>query len=200
MRSQLLDNALVNLLKQCYQSRRCQTSPQLPRVRSHRNVRTFRLSTSRYSRLGITQSQNSLRYVSNLKSEVHEEGSAFAKTSHSATRSQTADGRNPPPNIAILGGGITGLSSAYYLSQQLPAANITLYESTERLGGWLRSKHVDVGNGTVVFEQGPRTLRPHTPAGLVTLELVPLHRAHLRQLLLTRSYRSRNSASRMRCL
>lgn len=172
MRSQLPDNSLVNLLKQCYQSRRCQSSPRLPRVRAHRNDRTFKSSTTTHSRLEIVQPQNFLRAISTLKSEVHEDAFAFAKASHSATRSRTTDGRNPPPNIAILGGGITGLSSAYYLSQQLPAANITLYEATESLGGWLRSRHVDVGNGTVVFEQGPRTLRPHTPAGLVTLELV----------------------------
>ena len=78
------------------------------------------------------------------------------------------------PDVAILGGGITGLASAFYLSETLPNAKITLYEGSARLGGWLHSTSVNVGNGTVVFEQGPRTLRPNTPNGMVTLDLVRL--------------------------
>lgn len=72
----------------------------------------------------------------------------------------------------MLGGGITGLASAFYLSQELPDAKITLYEASPRLGGWLQSRRIDVGNGEVVFEQGPRTLRPTTPSGYLTLDLV----------------------------
>ncbi|KAL8721719.1 MAG: hypothetical protein Q9225_001669 [Loekoesia sp. 1 TL-2023] len=75
-------------------------------------------------------------------------------------------------NVAVLGGGITGLASAYYLAQQLPHAQITLFEGSSRLGGWLRSKQVNVGDGKVVFEQGPRNLRPTRPNGWVTLDLV----------------------------
>ncbi|KAL8797728.1 MAG: hypothetical protein Q9195_000080 [Heterodermia aff. obscurata] len=75
-------------------------------------------------------------------------------------------------DVAILGGGITGLASAFYLSKQLPEARITIFEGSSLLGGWLHSKQVDVGNGSVVFEQGPRTLRPNIPNGLVTLNLV----------------------------
>lgn len=79
---------------------------------------------------------------------------------------------NEATNIAVLGGGITGLASAYFLTRQLPEARVTLFESTSRLGGWLRSKKVGVGHGNVVFEQGPRNLRPSLPNGLVTLGLV----------------------------
>ncbi|KAL8943431.1 MAG: hypothetical protein Q9216_001069 [Gyalolechia sp. 2 TL-2023] len=75
-------------------------------------------------------------------------------------------------NVAVLGGGITGLASAFYLAQQLPYSQITLFEGSLRLGGWLRSKRVDVGNGKIVFEQGPRNLRPTRPNGWVTLDLV----------------------------
>ncbi|KAL8916115.1 MAG: hypothetical protein Q9172_006441 [Xanthocarpia lactea] len=75
-------------------------------------------------------------------------------------------------NVAVLGGGITGLASAYYLAQQLPNAQVTLFEGSSRLGGWLHSKQIDVGNGKVVFEQGPRTLRPSRPNGWVTLDLI----------------------------
>ena len=85
--------------------------------------------------------------------------------------------RNAPlvdiPDVAVLGGGITGLSTAYYLKKHLPAATrIVLFEASSRLGGWLNSTFVDVGNGKVVFEGGPRTLRPTIPNGLVTLDLV----------------------------
>jgi len=64
-------------------------------------------------------------------------------------------------DIAIFGGGITGLASAYYLSKSLPDATITIYEAGPRIGGWLSSKQLEVDDGTVLFEAGPRTLRPH---------------------------------------
>ena len=79
------------------------------------------------------------------------------------------------PDVAVLGGGITGLSTAYYLSKSLPpSTRIVLFEASPRLGGWLNSTFVDVGNGKVVFEGGPRTLRPSVPNGLVTLDMVSL--------------------------
>ena len=79
---------------------------------------------------------------------------------------------NEITDVAVLGGGITGLASAYYLTQQLPHARITLFESTSRVGGWLHSKQLDIGSGKVLFEQGPRSLRPSVPNGMVTLDLV----------------------------
>lgn len=74
--------------------------------------------------------------------------------------------------IAVLGGGITGLSNAYYLTRELPGAKITLYEADDRVGGWVRSKLVNIGDGSIVFEQGPRTLRYTIPAGLVVSDIV----------------------------
>ena len=69
----------------------------------------------------------------------------------------------PNQKIAVVGGGLTGLTTAYYLAKHLPpSASITLYESSDRLGGWVRTDRVpvDVGGvkGTVSFERGPRTL------------------------------------------
>lgn len=66
-------------------------------------------------------------------------------------------------NIAVVGGGLTGLTTAYYLAKQLPStAKITLYEGSDSLGGWIRTDRVPVDvdgvKGTVSFERGPRTL------------------------------------------
>lgn len=74
------------------------------------------------------------------------------------------------PSVAILGGGITGLSTALYLREALPSAKVTIYEGSDRVGGWIRSSAQDVDSGQVVFEHGPRTLRP--TLGLLTAHLV----------------------------
>lgn len=97
-------------------------------------------------------------------------------------------------DVAILGGGITGLASAFYLSKQLPEARITILEGSSRLGGWLHSQRVDVGNGNVVFEQGPRTLRPNVPNGLVTLNLVCVIIVLLFSLSMLTSYYHRSNS------
>ncbi|KIW94819.1 protoporphyrinogen oxidase [Cladophialophora bantiana CBS 173.52] len=84
----------------------------------------------------------------------------------------------PPPNphareIAILGGGFTGLATAFLLSSQLPTAKITILEKSNRLGGWVDSEVVRVDKGEVLFEWGPRTLRAGLgPAPLAMLELL----------------------------
>ena len=74
----------------------------------------------------------------------------------------------PPPthDVAVLGGGITGLACAYYLTRELPKAKITIYEASDRLGGWLSSARVPVKDGSVLFEAGPRTLRPSANGAL----------------------------------
>ncbi|KAL9623665.1 MAG: hypothetical protein Q9160_002121 [Pyrenula sp. 1 TL-2023] len=62
-------------------------------------------------------------------------------------------------DIAIIGGGVTGLTAAFHLSKQLPSAKVTVFEKSKTLGGWLRSELIEVDGGHVVFENGPRTLR-----------------------------------------
>jgi len=73
--------------------------------------------------------------------------------------------------VAVIGGGVSGLSAAYYLSRaQLPnLSNIVVLEAGNRLGGWVHSKRCEDG---AVFEFGPRTLRPYGKSGLNTLQLV----------------------------
>ena len=74
--------------------------------------------------------------------------------------------------VAILGGGITGLAAAHFLSKASPNTRITLFEGEKRLGGWLHSQMIETANGKVIFEKGPRTLRPSVPNGILTLDLV----------------------------
>jgi oxygen-dependent protoporphyrinogen oxidase len=49
----------------------------------------------------------------------------------------------PAPRVAIIGGGISGLSAAYELSSSLPSAEITLFERADRLGGALWTERRD---------------------------------------------------------
>ena len=76
-------------------------------------------------------------------------------------------------NIAIIGGGITGLSTAYYISKDIPHAKITIFERSDRLGGWLDSERLQVDGGEILFEWGPRSLRPDLSGpGMFTGNLV----------------------------
>lgn len=72
----------------------------------------------------------------------------------------------PPKNIAVLGGGLTGLTTAWYLTRFMPTAKVTIYESSGRLGGWIDTETVEVEGldgekGTVKFERGARMVKPY---------------------------------------
>ncbi|XP_058807057.1 protoporphyrinogen oxidase [Phymastichus coffea] len=69
---------------------------------------------------------------------------------------------------AILGGGIGGLSAAYYCIENPVLGPIVLYEASKRFGGWIKS--IKLPNGAI-FEKGPRTIRPAGIAGENTLQL-----------------------------
>lgn len=78
-------------------------------------------------------------------------------------------------SIAVVGGGISGLSTAYYLARLAPSTTkIILIEGKERLGGWIQSRRVTSDNTkeTVLFEAGPRSLRPEGNNGAILLEMV----------------------------
>lgn len=55
--------------------------------------------------------------------------------------------------IIILGGGISGLSAAYYARQRYPDALIQVLEATDRLGGTIAT----CSFGSFSYEKGPRT-------------------------------------------
>lgn len=76
-------------------------------------------------------------------------------------------------NAAVIGAGITGLTTAYRLSQDPNCSHITLYEKSPEIGGSMKSEIIPVDGGHVVFEQGPRTLRATVPGSLPLMDLVP---------------------------
>jgi NADH dehydrogenase FAD-containing subunit len=74
-----------------------------------------------------------------------------------------------PGSIAVLGGGLTGLSAAFHLARRFPTTPIALINRDARCGGWVRSQRVTHHGADVLLEAGPRTLRPTAPS---VLELV----------------------------
>ena len=69
-----------------------------------------------------------------------------------------------PRTVAILGGGIGGLVSAYYLAQRAALGKtlpirILLFERAPRFGGWIHSTRLGTNYHSHLFELGPRTLR-----------------------------------------
>ncbi|KAL8287999.1 hypothetical protein RB597_000201 [Gaeumannomyces tritici] len=112
---------------------------------------------------------------------------------HNGTRSSSSPRPQRPATIAVLGGGLTGLTTAFYLTKFLPSARITLYEASDRLGGWVDSHTMDLRRtlpdgrpARVVCEYGPRLVSPtgkNFADTLVYAEL--LHHLDLRRMMWT---------------
>lgn len=65
------------------------------------------------------------------------------------------------------------MSAAFFLQKALPNAHITLLESSQKTGGWVSSKAIRTEDDKeVIFEEGPRSLRPAGLPGLSLLDLV----------------------------
>lgn len=70
-------------------------------------------------------------------------------------------------HIVIIGGGITGLSAAYYASKQTEnKSHITLLEQADYWGGKLVTERVPFGEGQFVIEGGPDTFVVTKPWGM----------------------------------
>ena len=78
-----------------------------------------------------------------------------------------------PKSIAVIGGGIAGLSAAYHASKLFPNTPISVLEASNRLGGWIQSERVAIDHKkSALLESGPRTLRPNGVSGALVLDLV----------------------------
>ncbi|CZR50446.1 related to HEM14-protoporphyrinogen oxidase, mitochondrial [Phialocephala subalpina] len=187
MPSNLPEHALVTLLKQCYISPVCQASRfgsrRLPnsstralhtarsttRPRHRRTVGLGNKQKCSYSSIGSADElqSRSQANAASLNFDVDSKSSLLFAGQHDGHAGEQKETR-----IAIIGGGITGLTAAHYITRELPNAKVTIYEAGNKLGGWLQSEYVDVADGKVLFEKGPRTLRPNTEASLVTLDMI----------------------------
>ncbi len=67
--------------------------------------------------------------------------------------------------IVIIGGGITGLSAAWYAQKKYPEASIILFEKQNRLGGSIQTSY----DGGYLFEKGPRTFQINRSPHLLEL-------------------------------
>lgn len=73
--------------------------------------------------------------------------------------------------VAVIGGGISGLSAAWGLLRSSGPVEVVIYEASPRVGGWIRSGR---SKGGGVFEFGPRSLRATGPAARCAMEVVSL--------------------------
>jgi oxygen-dependent protoporphyrinogen oxidase len=64
--------------------------------------------------------------------------------------------------VAIIGGGISGLAAAHRLHEALPHARLSLFESSARLGGVIRTEQLE----GFCIEHGPDSLLTQVPWGL----------------------------------
>ncbi|KAL7790426.1 hypothetical protein V8C37DRAFT_403451 [Trichoderma ceciliae] len=103
-----------------------------------------------------TSSSSTSSSTSSSSKNSSGDGSASTKARKAGKLPQDA-------KVAVLGGGLTGLTTAYYLAKWLPSTTkITLLEGSDRLGGWIRTDRIPVKvgsvEGVVNFERGPRSL------------------------------------------
>ncbi|BFZ00355.1 hypothetical protein BsWGS_03394 [Bradybaena similaris] len=73
------------------------------------------------------------------------------------------------PTAVVIGGGVSGLASAYYIQRYLPQfSKVIVLESSKRVGGWVNTT---INPDGCIFEHGPRSLRPVGEQGRNTLQL-----------------------------
>ena len=67
--------------------------------------------------------------------------------------------------LVVIGGGIAGLSAAYYASE-VPGVQVTLLESSDRWGGKITTDRVAFDGGQFIIEGGPDTFLATKPWGV----------------------------------
>ena len=72
-------------------------------------------------------------------------------------------------DVVIIGGGISGLSAAYFLERSHPELSALLIEASTRLGGWIKTITLPSGQQ---YETGPRSLLFRGESSLATADLI----------------------------
>ncbi|QDV42436.1 Protoporphyrinogen oxidase [Stieleria neptunia] len=69
--------------------------------------------------------------------------------------------------IAVVGGGLSGLATAFYLKRFSPDASIKLYESSSRLGGVIDTERIETAeHGCFVIDHGADMFATEPPAAI----------------------------------
>src|SRR6185312_9983120 len=89
-----------------------------------------------------------------------------------ATPMQTDVSGETGAHVVIIGGGIAGLSAAWYLQREAARQSIsvcyTLLETSDRWGGKIRSERIEgVGGGPTIIEAGPDSFLTRKPWALL---------------------------------
>jgi len=69
-------------------------------------------------------------------------------------------------HIIVIGGGIAGLSAAYYARKKSPDLQVTLLEAGDRWGGKIITDRVSLEHGDFIIEGGPDTFLATKPWGV----------------------------------
>ncbi len=68
--------------------------------------------------------------------------------------------------IIVIGGGIAGLSAAFHAGKNIPGAQISVMESTDRWGGKITTDRIVFDKGQFIIEGGPDTFLATKPWGV----------------------------------
>lgn len=68
--------------------------------------------------------------------------------------------------VIVIGGGIAGLSAAYYAYQKIPDVHVTLIEAGSQWGGKITTDRVPFADGHFIIEGGPDTFLASKPWGV----------------------------------
>ena len=62
--------------------------------------------------------------------------------------------------IAVIGGGLTGLSACHYVRKLIPSAQVSLFERSSNYGGWIKTIQMPMSeNVKIPIELGPNSIR-----------------------------------------
>lgn len=76
--------------------------------------------------------------------------------------------------VAVVGGGVSGLTFTYFLLKLRPDVHISLYEKNKRPGGWISTEvlHNTPDGANILLEKGPRTLRGVSDGTMLIVDIL----------------------------